>query len=72
MFGWDALLRVHRADPANPLAVDPETLPAEDYLLRYASAAEGLIPDGTPFAKVKEMLHLRPGDAPPPPGRGPP
>lgn len=45
---------------------DPETLPAEDYLLRYASAAEGLIPDGTPFAKVKEMLtravaYLEPG-----------
>jgi hypothetical protein len=30
--------------------------PAEDYLLRYASAPEGLIPDGTPFAKVKEKL----------------
>jgi class 3 adenylate cyclase len=45
---------------------EPETLPAEDYLLRYASAAEGLIPDGTPFAKVKEMLtravaYLEPG-----------
>jgi class 3 adenylate cyclase len=45
---------------------DPETLPAEDYLLRYASAPEGLIPDGTPFAKVKEMLtravtYLEPG-----------
>lgn len=45
---------------------DPETLPAEDYLLRYASAPEGMIPDGTPFAKVKEMLtravaYLEPG-----------
>ena len=45
---------------------DPETLSAEDYLLRYASAPEGLIPDGTPFAKVKEMLtravaYLEPG-----------
>jgi len=35
---------------------DPGILPAEDYLLRYASAPEGLIPDGTPFAKVKEKL----------------
>ena len=45
---------------------DPETLSAEDYLLRYTSAPEGLIPDGTPFAKVKEMLtqavaYLEPG-----------
>jgi class 3 adenylate cyclase len=45
---------------------DPAALPAEDYLLRYASAPEGLIPDGTPFAKVKEMLtravvYLEPG-----------
>jgi class 3 adenylate cyclase len=45
---------------------DPGTLPAEDYLLRYASAPEGLIPDGTSFAKIKEMLtravvYLEPG-----------
>lgn len=45
---------------------DPKTLSAADYLLRYASAPEGLIPDGTPFAKVKEMLtravaYLEPG-----------
>jgi class 3 adenylate cyclase len=45
---------------------DPESLSAEDYLLRYASAPEGLIPDGTPFAKVKELLtralvYLEPG-----------
>jgi class 3 adenylate cyclase len=35
---------------------DPQTLSAEDYLYRYRSANEGLIPDGTPFAKVREML----------------
>lgn len=45
---------------------NPETLSATDYLLRYMSASEGLIPDGTPFAKVKEMLtravaYLEPG-----------
>ena len=45
---------------------DPETLSVEDYSFRYASAEEGLIPDGTPFAKVKEMLtravaYLEPG-----------
>jgi class 3 adenylate cyclase len=45
---------------------DPETLSAADYLLRYASAPEGLIPDGTPFAKVKEIMtravaYLEPG-----------
>jgi class 3 adenylate cyclase len=45
---------------------DPANLSAWDYLLRYASAPEGLIPDGTPFAKVKEMLtravaYLEPG-----------
>jgi class 3 adenylate cyclase len=45
---------------------DPATLAAEDYVLRYTSAPEGLIPDGTPFAKVKEMLtrataYLEPG-----------
>jgi class 3 adenylate cyclase len=34
----------------------PETLSAEDYLLRYRSAYEGLIPDGTPFVKMREML----------------
>src|ERR687889_23635 len=35
---------------------DPQTLSAEDYLLRYRSANEGLAPDGTPFVKVREML----------------
>ena len=45
---------------------DPETLSVEDYVLRYTSAPEGLIPDGTPFARVKEMLtramvYLEPG-----------
>ena len=35
---------------------DPETLSAEDYLYRYRSANEGLIPDGTPFIKMREML----------------
>ncbi len=35
---------------------DPQTLSAEDYLFRYRSANEGLIPDGTPFVKVREML----------------
>jgi class 3 adenylate cyclase len=45
---------------------DPKTLPIEDYVLRYTSAPEGLIPDGTPFAKIKEMLtraltYLEPG-----------
>jgi class 3 adenylate cyclase len=35
---------------------DPETLSVEDYLLRYRSANEGLIPDGTPFVKMREML----------------
>ena len=45
---------------------DPDNLSAEDYLLRYASAPEGLIPDETPFAKVKETLtraaaYLEPG-----------
>jgi class 3 adenylate cyclase len=45
---------------------DPQTLSAEDYLLRYRSANEGLIPDGTPFVKVREMLiralaYIEPG-----------
>jgi class 3 adenylate cyclase len=35
---------------------DPQTLSAEDYLYRYRSANEGLIPDGTPFVKMREML----------------
>jgi class 3 adenylate cyclase len=45
---------------------DPQTLSAEDYLYRYRSANEGLIPDGTPFVKVREMLmrglaYIEPG-----------
>lgn len=36
---------------------DPQTLSAEDYLFRYRSANEGLIPDGTPFVKMREMLN---------------
>lgn len=45
---------------------DPQTLSAEDYLFRYRSANEGLIPDGTPFIKMREMLsrglaYLEPG-----------
>jgi class 3 adenylate cyclase len=45
---------------------DPQTLSAEDYLFRYRSANEGLIPDGTPFVKVREMLmrglaYIEPG-----------
>ncbi len=35
---------------------DPESLSAEDYFFRYRSAEEGLIPDGTPFLRVKEMV----------------
>ena len=35
----------------------PETLSAEDYTFRYRSAVEGLIPDGTPFVRLKEMLN---------------
>jgi class 3 adenylate cyclase len=35
---------------------DPLTLSAEDYLFRYRSANEGLLPDGTPFVKMREML----------------
>jgi len=45
---------------------DPHTLSAEDYLFRYRSANEGLLPDGTPFVKMREMLiggltYLEPG-----------
>ena len=45
---------------------DPDTLSAEDYLYRYRSAIEGMVPDGTPFIKLREMLsrglaYLEPG-----------
>lgn len=45
---------------------DPETLSVEDYVFRYRSADEGLIPDGTPFTSIKKMLnrgmaYLEPG-----------
>ncbi len=45
---------------------DPQTLSAEDYVYRYRSANEGLIPDGTPFAKLRQMLsrglaYIEPG-----------
>ncbi len=36
---------------------DPETLPVEDYVFRYRSAEEGLVPDGTPFVRIKEMIN---------------
>ena len=36
---------------------DPETLSVEDYVFRYRSAEEGLVPDGTPFVRMKEMLN---------------
>lgn len=47
---------------------DPETLSVEDYTFRYRMAAEGLIPDGTSFTRIKQMLsrgltHLDPGEA---------
>ena len=35
---------------------DPETLSVEDYTFRYRMAEEGLIPDGSPFASIKQML----------------
>lgn len=45
---------------------DPQTLSVEDYLFRYRSANEGLLPDGTPFVKLREMLsrglaYMEPG-----------
>jgi class 3 adenylate cyclase len=45
---------------------DPQTLSVDDYLFRYRSAHEGLIPDGTPFVKLREMLkrgltYIEPG-----------
>ncbi len=46
---------------------DPEHLSPDDYVLRYRSAEEGLAPDGTPFARIKQMLtrglaYLGPGE----------
>ena len=46
---------------------DPETLSVEDYTFRYRMAEEGLIPDGTPFTRIKQMLtralaYLEPGE----------
>ncbi len=35
---------------------DPEHLSVEDYFLRYRAAEEGLVPDGTPFLRMKEAL----------------
>jgi class 3 adenylate cyclase len=35
---------------------DPETLSVEDYTFRYRMAEEGLIPDGTSFTRIKQML----------------
>jgi class 3 adenylate cyclase len=45
---------------------DPERLPVADYVYRYRSTMEGLIPDGTPFTVLKEMVttslaYLEPG-----------
>ena len=45
---------------------DPGTLAVEDYTFRYRMAQEGLIPDGTPFVRFKQMLtramaYLEPG-----------
>ncbi len=47
---------------------DPETLSVEDYRFRYRSAEEGLVPDGTPFVRIKEALNrgltfIAPGEA---------
>ncbi len=36
---------------------DPETLSVEDYRFRYRSAEEGMVPDGTPFVRIKEALN---------------
>ena len=36
---------------------DPETLSVEDYRFRFRSAEEGLMPDGTPFLRMKEALN---------------
>ncbi len=36
---------------------DPEHLSIEDYFFRYRAAEEGLMPDGTPFLRMKEKLH---------------
>ena len=46
---------------------DPQRLPVEDYVFRYRSAMEGLIPDGTPFNLVKQsitkaLVFLEPGE----------
>lgn len=46
---------------------DPQRLPVWDYFHRYRSAIEGLTPDGTPFAKIKQALtkalaYLEPGE----------
>ncbi|MFA1674454.1 DUF5939 domain-containing protein [Rhizobium mongolense] len=46
---------------------DPQTLTVEDYLFRYSSTNEGLIPDGTPFVHLREMLsrglaYIEPGE----------
>jgi class 3 adenylate cyclase len=46
---------------------DPGTLAVEDYTFRYRMAEEGLIPDGTPFVRFKQMLtrgtaYLEPGE----------
>ena len=35
---------------------DPGALAVEDYTFRYRMAEEGLIPDGTPFVRFKQML----------------
>jgi class 3 adenylate cyclase len=35
---------------------DPDSLSVEDYIFRFKSSMEGLIPDGTPFTALKEMV----------------
>lgn len=45
---------------------NPQELPVEDYIFRYRSAIEGLIPDDTPFTFVKQAItkalaYLEPG-----------
>ncbi len=45
---------------------DPDTLTVEDYTFRYRSTPEGMVPDGTPFTRMKEALmralaYLEPG-----------
>ena len=46
---------------------DPQELPADDYIFRYRSAIEGLVPDGTPFTVIKRAIakafsYLEPGE----------